>query len=228
MYLSLKSFSLDEYEELVAKSVVLEQDRRGIKVLQTPEGAIVKLFRLKRLLSSALLKSYASRFVENARALKKLGIKTVEVEEVLYCKSIKRKLVFYQPVPGQTLRYVLQNSSNTDDVMKKFTIFLAELHNKGILFRSIHLNNVIVSDTMDTLGLIDIADMRIYSKGLSKDMRMRNFRHLTRYNVDQESIKSFGVDRFMDIYFEVSQLPELYKKDFLTGIQQLMSEGGKV
>lgn len=224
----MKSFSLDEYEQLVAKSVVLEQDRHGIKVIKTVDGRFVKFFRQKRLLSSALFKSYASRFVEHAKALKQLGVNTVEVENMYYCRPIKRSLVFYSPLPGQTLRDALASQDKSDDIMAMFSAFYAELHNQGVYFRSIHLSNVIISDTMATLGLIDIADMKISSKGLSKDMRMRNFRHLTRYGVDQESIKKFGVGRFMDIYFEVSQLPESYKKDFLTGMQQLMSKRGKV
>ncbi|MCK4507497.1 MAG: hypothetical protein KAU27_03080, partial [Desulfuromonadales bacterium] len=211
----MKFFSLNEYNELVARSVVLEQDRHGIKVLQTPEGMIVKFFRQKRLLSSALFKSYASRFVDNARSLTKLGIKTVEVEDVLYCKPIKRTLVFYQPVPGQTLRDVMQSQAHANNVMEKFIVFLAELHDKGVFFRSIHLSNIIVSDCFDALGLIDIVDMKINRKGLSPDMRIRNFRHLTRYKVDQESIRAFGIDRFMDVYFKTCHIPESHKSKFL-------------
>ena len=224
----MKSFSLDEYEQLIAESVILEQERRGIKVIKTPDGRIVKFFRQKRLFSSARFKSYAARFIDHARVLQKLGFNTVEIEDVYYCRAVKRTLVFYNPLPGQTLREALASLDKPDVIMEMFIAFYAELHNRGIYFRSIHLNNVIIPDTMDALGLIDIADMKIYSKGLSKELRLRNFRHLTRYTVDQESIKSFGVDRFMDIYFEKSQLPELYKKDFLTEMQQLMSEGAKV
>ena len=224
----MKSFSLDEYEQLIAKSVVLEQDRHGIKVVKTDDGRFVKFFRQKRFFSSARLKPYASRFVEHAKVLKGLGFNTVEVENVYYCKPIKSSLVFYNPLPGQTLRDALKSQDTSDNIMEMFSAFYAELHNQGVYFRSIHLSNVIISDTMDTLGLIDIADMKIYSKGLSKDMRMRNFRHLTRYAVDQESIKKFGVERFMDIYSEVSQLPESYKNGLLVGMQQQMSEGGKV
>ena len=228
MPLSLKSFSLSEYEELVAKSAILEQDRRGIKVLQTPEGAIVKFFRLKRLLSASLLKAYASRFVDNARSLKRLGIKAVEVEDILYCKPIKRALVFYHPIPGQTLRAVLQSRVNFDDVMERFIVFLANLHDKGVLFRSIHLNNVIVSEGSGVLGLIDFADMKVNRKSLSRDKRLRNFRHLARYEVDQESIKNFGVDRFMEIYFKASKLPITYKEEFLVRLQEVLSAEGQV
>lgn len=224
---SLKSYSLNEYEKLAAESVVLEQDKHGVKVLQTPEGRIVKFFRQKRLFSSALFKSYASRFVDNARSLNRLGVITVEVEDVLYCKAIKRALVFYKPIPGQTLRDVLQDQARFDNVMEKFIVFLAELHDKGVFFRSIHLSNVIVSDCSDALGLIDIVDMKINRKSLSHEVRIRNFRHLARYKVDQESIRTFGVDRFMDVYFAASKISKLYKSKFAETMAQLIAVEGR-
>ncbi len=224
--LLLKSFALDKYDELVARSTVLERDRHGVKVLATPEGLIVKLFRQKRLISSARLRPYASRFVNNAKALEKLDIKTIKVLDVLYCTPIKRTLVFYQPVPGRTLRDVLKSQTHTDDIMKKFIVFLAELHDKGVFFRSIHLSNVIVSDDSDKFGLIDFADMKIASKALSRDVRLRNFKHLARYRVDQDSIKNFGLERFMDVYFEASILPRTYKDEFLKKMQELINTEG--
>jgi tRNA A-37 threonylcarbamoyl transferase component Bud32 len=224
----LKPFTLSEYERLVDNSVVLEQDGRGVKVLETPDGPIVKIFRQKRLFSSALLKPYAIRFLENARALKRIGVKAVEVEDVFYCKPLKKALVFYQPIPGQSLRAVLQSRVNFDDMMESFIVFLADLHDKGVLFRSIHLNNIIVENCSGDLGLIDIADMKIGEKSLSRNQRMRNFRHLTRYKADQESIKSYGIERFMDIYFKASHLPLLYKQEFLVRMQEAVAAEGRV
>lgn len=223
----MKSFSLDEYEELVAKSVVLEQDKHGIKVLQTTEGLIVKLFRRKRFFSSALLKSYALRFVENSRALKKLGIKSVDVVALCYCTPIKRALVFYQPIHGQTLRSVLQRRSDADAVMERFIVFLARLHDRGVLFRSIHLNNIIVEDDLETMGLIDIADLKISARSLSHNLRLRNFKHLTRYKADQESIEVFGVEKFIDLYFAASQLPSSCKPEFLARLQDTVAAEGR-
>ena len=211
----MNSLSLDEYQKLAERSIVLERDKHGVKVLETPEGNIVKLFRRKRFFSSALLKSYSSRFVENAKALKKLGFHTVDVEKEVYCKPIQRSLLIYRPIPGQTLRSALQTPGSHNQIFEQFIILLAQLHDKGVLFRSIHLNNIIFKDIMSPLGLIDIADMRIMAAPLSSHARIRNFRHLNRYKVDQSSIKTFGVDRFMEIYFKTSCLSESYKQEFL-------------
>jgi hypothetical protein len=52
---------------LLDDSTVLEKDARGVKVLFTPQRQIFNLFSLKRWWSSALLRPYAVRFVENAR-----------------------------------------------------------------------------------------------------------------------------------------------------------------
>ncbi len=223
----MKSLSFDEYQQLVGCSIVMERDKHGVKVLETSDGHIVKLFRRKRFLSSALLKSYASRFVENAKTLKKLGFHTIDVENEVYCKPIKRALIIYRPIPGQTLRAALRARDSHDDVLEKFIILLAQLHDKGVLFRSIHLNNIIFQDVMSPLGLIDIADMKIEAAPLSPSARLRNFRHLARYKVDQESVKRFGVSRFMDIYFKTSCLPDNYKQEFLAKMQAVLSVEGR-
>lgn len=224
----MNAISLEDYQTIVDRSVILERDKHGLKVLETSDGYIVKLFRRKRFFSSALFNPYSSRFVANAKTLKKLGFHTVDVVKVSYCKTIKRTLVMYRPIPGQALRSALRDQSSSAKIMGKFIVLLAALHDKGVLFRSIHLNNIIISDDSNKLGLIDFADLKIYSKGLSRAMRLRNFKHLTRYKADQESIKNFGVDRFIDLYFSSSSLPESYKSEFLNNLQQALETEGRV
>lgn len=222
----MKCLTLEEYQKIVEDSVVLEQDGHGVKVLETTEGMIVKLFRRKKLFSSVIFISYATRFVENARRLKSLGVATVKVEAVYRCTPIDRTLVIYQPVTGQTLRDELRNATDTDGLMAQFSGFLAELHDKGVLFRSIHFNNVIVPDPPSSLGLIDIADMKIFNRELSFNQRMRNFKHLTRYSEDRQSIRAFGVKRFVDIYCNASRPAGLHKKAFLAKMQSIIDADG--
>ncbi len=217
----LKCLTLEKYQQFVANSTVLEQDGYGVKVLETAEGMIVKLFRRKRLLSSVVFKSYATRFVENARRLQSLGIVTVNVGDVYRCTPIDRTLVVYRPVPGRTLRSALHNAADFERLMEQYAAFLAELHDKGVLFRSIHFNNVIVPESSGNLGLIDIADMKIFSRELSFSRRMRNIRHLTRYSEDRQSIRDFGVERFVDIYGNAARLADLHKKAFLVKMQSI-------
>lgn len=200
----------------------MEQDGHGLKVLKTPEGLIVKIFRRKKLVSSALIKSYAERFVENARKLKSLGFDTVDIIDLYYCREIKRALVFYHPLPGETLRTALRNNGHSDDLMERFVQLLARMHEKGVFFRSCHFNNIIVANSLDKLGLIDISDMKIWSKRLSFSQRRRNFKHMVRYKIDQESIKQFGINRFVESYCHSSSLPGSNKEQLRDLLNKLM------
>ena len=50
----MKKIKGSKFKNLIKKSKILEQDEYGEKVLLTSENMIVKIFRRKRLLSSAL------------------------------------------------------------------------------------------------------------------------------------------------------------------------------
>lgn len=219
----LRPLSQEQYHELLDSSRVLERDGHGVKVLMTEGGKFVKFFRRKRLLTSAWLNPYASRFVNNARALRALGILTVDVEDVAYCRTVRRTLVFYRPVPGVTLRTHLRDAGGAPELWQAFARFLAELHDKGVYFRSIHLNNVIVSGGNPTFGLIDVADMKISARSLSWAMRVRNFKHLTRYAVDRAALEAYGIDRFVENYSQVCAVPEKRKELLREAVQQMIS-----
>ena len=73
----LDRLSAVDYQALRAGAVVLEADGFGEKVLQLADGRILKLFRRKRLLSSALYYPYARRFADNAHKLAAIGVPVV-------------------------------------------------------------------------------------------------------------------------------------------------------
>jgi hypothetical protein len=218
----LKSFRLDQYQGLINQGRLLEQDRRGVKVLQTAQGQMVKFFRPRNVLSSALFRPYAVRFVKNARKLHQLGIITVGVQDVCYCREEKCHLVFYDPVPGETLRDTLANTADVVNLLKAFADFLAGLHEKGVLFRSVHFGNVIVAPGQK-FGLIDIADMKIKGYALSVAERVRNFRHMTRYAKDCQLIADFGADSFVHSYLEATGLSEKERRSFLLKLPRCAS-----
>ncbi|MET3456939.1 BUD32 family EKC/KEOPS complex subunit [Pseudomonas kilonensis] len=163
---------------------VLEADGKGDKVLRLADGSILKLFRRKRLLTSALWAPYAKRFADNCRTLHERGIECPNIRRVYRIPSIERDAVHYDPLPGHTLRQLL-NSGDNEDLKARFGEFIARLHQNGIYFRSAHLGNVVLTP-QDTLGLIDIADLRTYRKPLRKGLRLRNFKHMLRYRQERE------------------------------------------
>lgn len=196
----MEHLPIEQYRELCSQAKILQQDRFGPKVLRLGDGQMVKIFRRKRLLSSALIRPYARRFQRNAARLAARGITTVTVTRLCRCPALARHLVFYQPVPGITLRDFLALKPANCSMLGDFAAFLAHLHALGIYFRSIHFGNVIVLANGDGFGLIDIADLRVRSAALPFRMQLRNFRHFLRYREDRKRLDSFGAGRFVGIF----------------------------
>ena len=188
-----------ESEQLRAGARVLERDKRGDKVLLTPDDHIIKLFYPRRRFTSARLYPYAYRFCNNARRLQAKGIITVQCEQLRYERQQGRHLIRYPLLPGNTLRDHLADHSDRDGLLAELASFLAELHGKGILFRSIHLGNVLVLKE-GKFGLIDIADMSIQRRPLGLWQRARNFRHLLHDRRDRECLEQYGYGRLLDHY----------------------------
>ncbi|MBK6960829.1 MAG: hypothetical protein IPN63_15220 [Gammaproteobacteria bacterium] len=98
------------YQDLVAGGPVLEADGHGDKLIALRDGRYLKLFRRKRLFSSALMRPYSRRFDRNARALRDLGILTVAPERLLRIPHLRRTAVLYRPLAWQTLRELLHSA----------------------------------------------------------------------------------------------------------------------
>ncbi len=67
MILNMKKLSKADFENLIKGSGVLSEDRSGTKVYLLRDGLILKLFRVKRLLSSARIYPYSVRFDKNSK-----------------------------------------------------------------------------------------------------------------------------------------------------------------
>tara|TARA_R110001592_G_scaffold363352_2_gene684792 strand:- start:58669 stop:58977 length:309 start_codon:yes stop_codon:yes gene_type:complete len=89
--------------------------------------------------------------------------------------------------------------------------FIRDLHEKGIYFRSLHLGNIVLTPE-NQFGLIDISDMKFYRKPLSKNRRLRNFKHCSRYLEDNEKMSNY-INEFIAGYRSRAPLP-LCKKSF--------------
>jgi len=194
------------YLSLRNGATVLEADRYGDKVLRLADGNFLKLFRRKRLLSSAALFPYAQRFADNARALQQRDIPCPQVLGVYRAPSIQRDLVHYVPLPGQTLRQLLNEHNNASALREQLGRFVALLHESGIYFRSLHLGNIVLTPE-NALGLIDIADLRVHRLKLGTRRRLRNFRHLLRYSEDRNWLLQDGGAAFLDSYLQHVSIP---------------------
>ncbi|MDQ5903242.1 MAG: hypothetical protein QG672_831, partial [Pseudomonadota bacterium] len=176
----LKRLNQQDFLALREGAEVLEVDHHGEKVLRLADGTIFKLFRRRRVISSAALFPYARRFAHNAAVLAGLGIPVPQVIEVFRIPSIERDAVHYQPLAGRTLREMARAGLSAErerELKAMFTGFVIGMHDKGIYFRSLHLGNVVCTPD-DRLGLIDFSDLRIHPWSLGRYMRARNMRRM--------------------------------------------------
>lgn len=182
----------EKYELWSAGAEVTASDNHGDKVLLLADGTYLKLFRIKRLITSARLFPYWRRFVRNADRLTELGVPTLSVREIYDIPHLGRTAVHYDPLAGKTLREIDTLDAR---LVAQLGRFVTSLHERGVYLRSLHLGNVV--QTPDgILGLIDIADMRIKSRALSRRLRVRNYHHLCRYDQDRVRLVAH-VDDFL-------------------------------
>lgn len=175
----LQTLSHDAYLALRADAELIERDRHGEKVLRLADGSYFKLFRRKRLLSSAAWYPYARRFADNTVALAARGIPCPVMIATWRIPSIERDAVHYRPLAGHTLRQLIQAGAATAALRDKLFGFVGQLHEKGIYFRSLHLGNIVLTPAGE-LGLIDVADLRAAKRPLYAYQRRRNLKHLYR------------------------------------------------
>ena len=188
-----------EFAHLRAGARLLESDARGEKVLLTPDRHIIKLFYSRRRFTSARIYPYAIRFCNNAKRLQARGIATVQCRQLRYDRQQQRHVIIYPMLPGTTLRECLQEGHCGDEFLVALAAFVARLHTSGILFRSIHLGNILVLEG-GGFGLIDVADMSIRPWRLGLSRRARNFRHLLHDRRDREILAGYGFRRFLTEY----------------------------
>jgi len=224
----MQTIGRDEYEKLIAGAEVLARDDHGDKVLRLAGGDVLKLFRVKHMVSSARIWPHVIRFARAAQGLRERDVPTVRVQRVMRVPHIRRDAVVYAPLPGRTLRGMLDGADATtlDVLLDRFARFLATLHHRGVYFRAIHFGNVLVTDDGE-LGLIDVSEARLLRRPLGAWRRARNFRPMVRYDEDRAALRAFGMQRFVDRYIEASGLDGVRRRifSFVLGLRPPLGPG---
>ncbi|MEJ6654599.1 MAG: lipopolysaccharide kinase InaA family protein [Pseudomonas sp.] len=185
----MQPLSREQYNIWRTGAQVLEKDGHGEKVLRLADGTFLKLFRRKSWFSKSTFHPPAKRFADNAAELQRLGIPCPRVIQLYQMSDPYRSVVHYEPLAGETLRQLLHNDTNLDqlELFARLAEFITKLHDLGVYFRSLHMGNIVLTPGND-LGLIDISDMRCLGRPLSRRMRDRNYQHLLRYESDWELV----------------------------------------
>ncbi len=220
----MKNLTLNEFNQLVQNAKVLADDEYGKKVLELTDNSILKLFRVKRIISQATVYSPARRFAKNALKLQKLKIPTVSLIELYKINSIKRTAVHYQQLEGIMVREHLKLNQNNEAFLAELGTFLAHLHSKGVFFRSAHFGNIIYTPDKK-FGLIDISDMSISSFPLDPFKRLRNLKHIFRLKEDIQLLDN--TDTIEKSYLFACKIKsKFFKKAFINTIKHLKESQG--
>jgi hypothetical protein len=216
--MSSSTMSDAQYQELRSLARVLEADADGDKVLLLADGRIMKLFRVRHRISKAHFYPYSKRFASNVTLLQQLNIATVSDVSCFKLPSRQRTGVVYQPLAGETLRRLGVAGELSEARCADTGAFVAHLHALGILFRSVHLGNILNCEHGE-LGLIDVADLSRRPWSLRKSERLRNFQHLFRPPEDHEYLDTTHKRALIDRYLE--SCPEQLAQDsqFRAGIE---------
>lgn len=167
--------------EMLDGARILEQDSFGPKVYQMRDGNMLKLFRRKRLLSSALLRPHSQRFCANAQALQERGIPTLQPLALHRLDDPAWTAVLYRPLPGETLSHLLRDDEQRwPELLPELAAFIDRLHARGVYFRSLHLGNIVRTPD-GQFGLIDIADLQVRQRPLDTQLTRRNREHFDKY-----------------------------------------------
>lgn len=205
----------DQFEQMIAGADILEKDPTGAKVFRLQTGSILKIFRVKHLISSARLYSHARSFCRNARRLNAIGIPTVKVQQLFHFKDSSNSAVLYEPLIGDTYSDLARRGEVDREKLEKLGRFIARLHANGIFFRSLHLGNIVYTPE-GNLGLIDVADMNIYPYPLGMIRVIRNFNHLTRLKKHWQGQTPEMLRGLVDSYINTYKPARLAQKRILS------------
>ncbi|NRH27895.1 polymerase [Pseudomonas sp. MS19] len=182
-------------------SQTIEEDGYGLKVARLADGSFLKLFRRKRLLSSSLWAPPSVRFARNAARLIALGIPAPITLDLIVVPELQLNGLQYEPVAGETLRSYWRTLTQEQlpNELFRFGNFLGQLHESGVYFRSLHLGNVLIMPDQQ-FALIDVSDMKIFSRPLSFWQRTRNVQHMVRYKEDTTWLADEHLDSLVQGY----------------------------
>jgi tRNA A-37 threonylcarbamoyl transferase component Bud32 len=188
---------------LASASRIYEKDRHGIKVAQLKDSTIIKVFRVKRLMSGAQFYSYARRFCRNVERLKQRNIKVPEVLNLYHIESSRLSAVHYAPLVGKTIKDVMKEGLLDEKLAYQVGQFIARIHALGIYFRGLHVGNIVLTPSGD-LGLIDVSELSIYWH-LSSYRRLRNFTRFWRHKDDKNCFGESNISELISGYLSINK-----------------------
>ena len=207
----MRSLSQAEFERLIQGAKVLERQKGGfLSALRSADGRIIKLWQRRGGLSSDRIKPYSKRFADSCRRLNERGIPAPQIEDRFRIKETGEHVLVYPLLPGKSLAELAEVGELPVDALADFYL---QLHTAGVLFRSIHLGNVLQLED-GRLGVIDVTDCWFFSKPLVLKFRAQNIGYAWEYRGDHVYFDAPVRERMLSRYLQKSGLSERKKERF--------------
>ncbi len=184
-------------------SFLIRSCRHGPKVIETKAGEIIKIFYPKNRLSSTMYYPYAERFRKNAHQLSRLAFNVPLIKSFYFCERTKIHMLSYEKLPGEDVCLLVHEGNS--DILYDVIGYVKILHEKGVLFRAIHLSNLLCQGEKK-FALVDIADVKIQRRSLSLYQRYRNLKHLFLYGEDRNKWEERGIINWLEYYCDIANL----------------------
>lgn len=219
----MKIISIDEFYALCQQSdikVIKHLNDKRPKILETREGQIIKIFYArKKWFASWKNKRAAIKFCKNAKRLAANHILAPHIIDFLYCRGLNVYIVTYKKLPGENIRILTRRGER--DILADVAAFIAKLHQMGIFFRSLHLENLLYLGP-GQIALLDITDVRFKHKSLNIFLRYRNLKHMFSIRQDQKIWRAIGFLNYVTTYFQFTNLSHFSKMSIAFLMQRLM------
>ncbi len=193
-----------QFQALIKGAEVLESQEDKPSALLACDGNIIKIWQRRSGLSSDRLKPYSQRFRSNCEELNRRGIRAPVVTSAFEVKDSGEHVLLYPEIPGKAL---ISLARENDLPLRDLAGFYAELHGKGVHFRSIHLGNVLRLEP-DGFALIDVTDTTFTRKPLSLRKRAENLGYAWAYRSDHAYFDAEVRARLLAYYETAAGLPQ--------------------
>jgi tRNA A-37 threonylcarbamoyl transferase component Bud32 len=195
-----RTISRQDYEAIEVSGRSLLPPKHGYPcVIIHPDQTVTKIWARKTgLFSSARWSPYARRFINNATKLREHGVPAPEILEHLEIEGTHVQLVRYRELAGRSIRDLIKNDPGQADI-EGLAKFIYGLHEQGILYRSIHLGNVIQMPE-GKFGLIDFTDVRFSRKPVPHLARAANIAMPLKYRDDVDRMNEADLPSLLECY----------------------------
>lgn len=218
----MKIITHQELETLCQHGQAIDNKAGYPAVVLHPDGTITKIWaRKKKLISSATLRPYVNRFIRNAEKLSRRDIIVPEIIRQAAVENSHIRIVTYRSLPGISIRELLKTNPRQINI-PELSQYIYLLHQKGILFRGMHLGNIIQRPEDQGYGLIDFTDVKFYTKPVPMLRRAANLATPLRYLDDVQRIKEAGLPCLQKTYLKILQLSEPEKQRFKKEVKRYL------